>query len=71
MNYIKETIALKEILSGVSPDTLYWDVYQDFRNQAWNNNNFDSDYCLLDKWVWKYREYTVEMIRQLPTVIKR
>ena len=54
---------LKKILSGISADQIYWDVYQDFRNQAWNTGNFDKDYCLLDNWVWKYREYTIKQFR--------
>ena len=57
--------AINKLLSGVSSDMKYWDVYQDWRNQAWETGNFDTDYCLLDKWVWKYREYTVEQLRKL------
>ena len=57
--------AINKLLSGVSSDMKYWDVYQDWRNQAWETGNFDTDYCLLDKWVWKYREYTIEQLRKL------
>ena len=56
---------INQLLSGVSSDMKYWDVYQDWRNQAWETGNFDTDYCLLDKWVWKYREYTIEQLRKL------
>ena len=56
---------INKLLSGVSLDMKYWDVYQDWRNQAWETGNFDTDYCLLDKWVWKYREYTIEQLRKL------
>ncbi len=56
---------IKELFSGSSETAVYWDIYQDFRNQAWNTGNFDTDYCLLDKWVWKYRDYTVKQIRTI------
>lgn len=57
---------LKTLLSGVSDSTqTYWDVYQDWRNQAWETGNFDADYCLLDKWVWKYRYHTIQQFRAL------
>ncbi len=56
---------INELLSGVSANSKYWDVYQDWRNQAWETGNFDADYCLLDKWVWKYREYTIGQLRKV------
>ena len=55
---------INKIFSGLTGNEIYYDIYQDFRNQAWITGNFDMDYCLLDKWVWKYRDYTVDQLRK-------
>jgi len=51
-----------EIIAGYSPNMMYRDVYDQMLEHSRKVGVWNSDIGLLDKWLWKYREYIVEKL---------
>lgn len=51
--------AIKKIMNNYESNMTYWDVYQSKLSNTRNAGVYDSHTSLLDKWLWKYSNYTV------------
>ena len=51
-----------DIMYYYSPDMLYREVYDQILEQSRQVGVWDEDIAILDKWLWKYKENTVEEI---------
>jgi len=51
-----------DIMYYYSPDMLYREVYDQVLEQSRQVGVWDEDIAILDKWLWKYKENTVQEI---------
>ena len=56
---------IKKIMKEYNSSMTYWDVYMSKLASARHTNVYDSHTALLDKWLWKYSNYTVSQLSEL------
>ena len=63
MTHRTDMCVIKKLIQNWDNCITYWDIYQWHLQQTRKSGVYDKSTGILDKWLWKYKDYKVSQLR--------